>query len=164
MNRLLPLLLALAPACHSTHHKDAAPEAAPTSATRFVYRAAVTTVPAGAERVEVAITLPSGVDELRTSGLVGNEGFELVMAREKEGVRELGSGSVHWTTLDEKGAPGQKQVRIETDGKALELGLSFALATAPADRELEAELRRGSSVQVNGRPAEGLWTRLERVR
>jgi len=165
--RLFPLslLLSLA-ACAAAHPKTAAPD---TSA-RFTYRAALASVPEGANAVRLGVRVPDKgpAGELRALsafGLVGNAPFELALSGDDVHAPANAPVRASWKRVGGKDGAARELV-LETHGRPIELGLRIA---APADaaldaHALEALLAPATWAEIDAQPAPAVTTRCERVR
>ncbi|MSR62748.1 MAG: hypothetical protein EXS08_09935 [Planctomycetes bacterium] len=162
-------------ACASSPEKPTPVEA--TAQEFFTYHATVASVPEGASNLLVSVRLPeewpTGVlRPLQAHGLVGNAPFEHAFAELVLPSNMDFDSDVSWTegpvslsvNTRQKSGTRHWELGVETHGKPLELSLRLAQMTgAPIDASaLEQELARGTTATVDGKPVEGLATRLER--
>jgi len=172
--RCCPLLLALA-GCRSTApaaESGSPPPAAPRA--QLVQRARVGTVPAGVDALTLRLFAPVEaaavrLEGCRAVGLVGNAPFEVPIPDTLSGEVDCGAARVSWQALLEDGRVSGRAIQIATQGKPIEVELYFDLQagdgpTEAAREALEQDLAQRCRVQLAGRAAQPLATRVERVR
>jgi hypothetical protein len=129
--------------------------AAHAPAERLHYRAAIPVVPAGAASVVLTLRLEPSALPVEAHALVGNALLACPLGAPTE--RATPHASLHWTEA--------RELRLESQGKALELVVELAETPGSDDERaaLEHALLLGTSALVDGKPFEGVVTRLERA-
>lgn len=167
--RTLFALAFLLAACRSNppvRELDAAPSSHPYP---YVVRAAVDEVPDDARSVVLWVLLPEdaadrSIENLRAAVFVGNAALELPAAS-LELDAEGSCAGCRWTTRDLGSEPG-RSLRIETDGKPIDVELRFDVARFRPDGSPEEAPAAGDPIPMDPYPRAEVdgaaWPRVSR--